>query len=72
MIEFDAGYSRTGTIEALVSTCDGCKENILCVVVDSSDGEYSSGAICSACSDVQARFSKGRDLEIKLPTFAGI
>lgn len=48
--EFDAGYHRVGSIYADVCQCDGCGKIQPCVVVDNSESEYASGAICLECA----------------------
>lgn len=48
-IKFDGGHDRGGKITAEVTSCDGCKQNRPCIVMDASQGEYKSGKICEEC-----------------------
>jgi len=50
IVTFDAAYDRTGTISAELDTCHRCKQEKLCISIDSSDGEYGPGNICLECA----------------------
>ena len=47
--EWDASYSRKGTIEIGDATCNVCGRDKVCLMIDSSEEEYGPGAICADC-----------------------
>lgn len=53
MIEFDGGYGRQGRIELGTTLCVACHKEALCLIADSSEGEYEVAAICKPCIDAQ-------------------
>ena len=51
-ITFEAGYGETGKIWLnTLEPCAVCKQSAVCLNIDSSDGEYGSGAVCKPCID---------------------
>jgi len=47
--EFEASHSRTGYINIETTICDCCKEELVCICIDSSEDEYGPGCICKRC-----------------------
>ena len=59
-IKFKAGYNRRGRIWIEKSAfCESCKEDKVCLAVDSSEDEYGPGFICAECIDLL--FLQNRD-----------
>ena len=56
-VTYDGGYNRTGEIGVMTWRCAACEEERLCLVMDSSEGEYQWGAICQPCAN--AMFERG-------------
>ena len=50
-ITFDGGCCRDGEIIVEVTECHGCGNRLPCIVIDASEHEYKSGAICKDCID---------------------
>jgi len=50
VFEFDH-YCRSGVIDVKKAQCGVCKETTQSLVMDNSDGEYSSIVICRSCLD---------------------
>jgi len=48
---FDGGYGRLGQIWVDNNTCDLCdRENVRCINIDGSEGEYECGSVCEQCA----------------------
>lgn len=68
MVGIKLEYNRAGSVEAMTSDCDICKQTGLCLVVDGSDGEYGCISICEACTMVMFVREKLEDLK-KMPYY---
>lgn len=51
LAEFKAAHGREGRISVGDGTCDVCRKDAVCILIDSSEGEYGEGAICKPCID---------------------
>ena len=46
----EAGHSRPIEVGVILIKCEMCKkEDVICICIDTSEGEYGAGAICKDC-----------------------
>jgi hypothetical protein len=54
-IGFDGGYNRLGVIQVELAKCCRCDHTKMCLVSDSSEGEYAPACICEDCAAILFR-----------------
>jgi len=66
----EAGYSRSLDVGLVLTKCNVCHtEDVPCLFVDSSEGEYGGGTVCKSC--VIKLFAQGEEKHKGSRIFSG-